>query len=69
MLNDADSIPLIEAAIHRFRPKQQELIASELAQFDDPRVGPLLDEFIKDPKWRQQLDDDIRKRHAEAAKK
>jgi len=68
LLDDTSSIPAIENAISRFRPKQQPLIASVLAKFDDPRVGPILDKFVKDPKWRQELDDSIRKRHAQAGK-
>jgi hypothetical protein len=68
LLNDADSFPLIETAIRRFRPQQRPLFVSELAQFDDLRVGPLLDEFIKDSRWRKELDENIRKRHAEPVK-
>jgi hypothetical protein len=69
LLNDTDSISLIAAAIRRFRPIQQALIADHsLAQYNDPRAWLLLDEFIKDPKWRQEVDDSIRKRLAQPAK-
>jgi HEAT repeat protein len=68
LLNEWDSIPLIATAIRRFRPIQQRLIASRLAQYNDPGAWLLLDEFIKDPKWRQEVDNSIRKRLAQPSK-
>jgi HEAT repeat protein len=63
-LKDTDSIPLIAQQLRRFPPTLSALIASALADFDDPRVGPLLDRFITDQKWREELDESIRKRRA-----
>ncbi len=68
LLNDIDSIPLIVAAARRFPPKLQPLIAETLAQFDDPRAWQPIDEFIKDPKYRQELSDSIAKRLAQQTK-
>jgi hypothetical protein len=67
LLNDIDSISLIVTAARRFPPKLQPLVADMLAQFDDPRAWPPIDEFIKDPKYRQDLDDSIRRRLAQPA--
>jgi HEAT repeat protein len=61
-LKDTDSIPLIAQNLRRFPPTLSALIASALADFDDPRAGPLLDRFVTDPRWRQELEDTIRKR-------
>lgn len=62
MLNDTDSIPVIAANLTRFHPKRAQLIAAAVAEFDDPRVGPILDRFVADPKWRRDIDESIRKR-------
>ena len=69
VLNDADSIPLIVTAARRFPPKLQSQVAQTLAEFDDPRAWPPLDELIKDPKFRQELTDSIRLRLAQPAGK
>ena len=61
-MNDTASIPLIASSIKRFPPKIAPLIAAAMVDFDDPRVGPLLDHFVTDTKWRQELDESIRKR-------
>lgn len=63
-LKNTDSIPLIAQQLRRFPSTLSALIASALADFDDPRVGPLLDRFVTDPRWRQELEDTIRKRQA-----
>jgi HEAT repeat protein len=62
-LGNTASIPMIVASLQRFPPKVRELVASALAEFDDPRIGPLLDRFVPDPEWRKELDVKIRKRH------
>jgi HEAT repeat protein len=61
-LKDTDSIPLIAANVKRFQPLLAQLIAAQLADFDDPRVSSLLDRFIINKKWRQELDEAIHKR-------
>jgi len=62
-LDDTDSIPLIARQLTRFRPKLAESVAAATAEFDDPRVAPLLDRFVADGKLRQEIDQAIRKRH------
>ncbi len=64
-LNDTESIPLIAANIQRFPPLLAESIAAAMADFDDPRIGPLLDRFVTDQKWREQINESIRKRRAQ----
>jgi HEAT repeat protein len=61
-LRDTDSIPLIAENVQRFPPKLAASIAAHLADFDDPRVGPLLDRFVTDPKQRKDLEEKIRNR-------
>uniref|UniRef100_Q01T06 PBS lyase HEAT domain protein repeat-containing protein n=1 Tax=Solibacter usitatus (strain Ellin6076) TaxID=234267 RepID=Q01T06_SOLUE len=65
-LGDTDSIPLIARQLTRFRPKLAQSVAAATAEFDDPRVTPLLDRFVADGKLRQELDLAIRKRHDRA---
>jgi hypothetical protein len=55
-LNDTASLPLIEASLLRLRPLLRPLAADGLAEFDDPRIGPLLDRFIPDKKWREEIE-------------
>jgi hypothetical protein len=64
-LGDINAIPLIETRIRRARRAGQPILANDLARFDDARVAPLLDEFVKDPKGRKEIDDSIRRRHEE----
>jgi hypothetical protein len=54
-LNDTASIPLIAASIQRFPPRLAGSIAANMADFKDPRIDPLLDRFVTDPQWRQEL--------------
>lgn len=64
-MNDTDSIPLITSSLQRFPPNIAAGIASGLIEFDDPRVGPLLDHFVANIKWRQELEESIRKHKAQ----
>jgi len=63
-LSDTDSIPLIATNLLRFRPQRAQAIAAAMADFDDTRVAPLLDRFVTNRKWRQELDEAIQKRRA-----
>jgi HEAT repeat protein len=60
-LNDTDSIPLVAQQLVRFRPKLAQSVAAAVAEFSDPRVGPILDRFVTDRKLRQEINDTIRK--------
>lgn len=64
-LGDNESIPVIASNIRRLRPLQRTIVASELARFDDPRVSSLLDEFVRDPQWRRDIDESIQKRRGQ----
>jgi hypothetical protein len=60
-LNDTDSIPLVAQQLVRFRPKLAQSVAAAVAEFSDPRVGPILDRFVTDRKLRQEIEDTKRK--------
>jgi HEAT repeat protein len=55
-IKDTDSIPLIVENLRRFPSASSADAAEALVGCDDPRVGPLLDEFVADPKRRQEIE-------------
>jgi hypothetical protein len=56
LLNDTDSIPLIATHMQRFPPRLAERIAENIADFDDPRIAPILDRFVRDKNHRLEID-------------
>jgi len=55
-IQDTASIPLIVENLRRFPPASSADAAEALVGCEDPRVGPLLDEFVTDPKRRQEIE-------------
>jgi hypothetical protein len=55
-IEDTASIPLIVENLRRFPPASSADVAEALVGCDDPRVGSLLDEFVTDPKRRQEIE-------------
>lgn len=61
-LNDRDAVPLISGVLARLRPKIAQSVAAAAAEFDDPRIGPILDRYVTDPNLRKELDARMRSR-------
>jgi HEAT repeat protein len=61
-LKDNDAITLIEENLQRFAPKLAQRIASATVDFDDPRVQPLIQKYVRDPALLQELEEAISKR-------
>ncbi len=68
-LNDTDAIPTIAEVCERLPPKLAVFVANDSAEFDDPRVEPLILRFIPDEKWREGIDKRRRERREKAQKK
>jgi hypothetical protein len=63
--NDTESIPMIATTIGRFPRAMAELIATGLQEFTDPRVEPLLDRYVTNPKAREEMEQTMRNKRTQ----
>ncbi len=68
-LNDTEAIATIEDICGRLPPRLAAGLMSALAEFDDPRVEPLIRRFMPNQKWRQEVETARRQRQEKARQK